>query len=151
MGGLSSFGNVINLGQSLAKTQRNYKQATQNYQLAERTLAQESADARARIDLDAIDAARTRRQSTQRAIARQKAQYGAQGLDSADGSGEAVILGLLADNADAKKYRDSVDALKRQNLENTTAARRQRNLLNLQQSRSNANSALANSFIDTIF
>lgn len=71
---------------------------------------------RQKILLDAAGADETRRAALRRAVARQRASFGAQGL-SADGSGEAVLLGLFDESDADREQRDRLDALRLQGID----------------------------------
>ena len=72
---------------------------------------------RAKITSDAQNAETTRRAALKRAMARQKAQYGASGLAAVDGSGEAVLLGLFEESDQERQSRERLDSLRNQALD----------------------------------
>lgn len=65
-----------------------------------------------KLAADAQSAESNRRNALRRAISRQTAQFGAQGLSPGDGSGEAVLLGLFEESDMEKETRDKIDNLR---------------------------------------
>lgn len=82
-------------------------------QREEMRAAQENADAdRARIAAEAEIADDQRRDSLRRAVARQRAQFGASGVSPASGSGQAVLLGLFEESEEDLAERERIDNLR---------------------------------------
>ncbi len=87
-------------------------------QLAQAQKLQEAQDARSamlekqKIAVDAQAAARERQAALKRAMARQTASFGASGFGSADGSAQAVLLGLFAESDEERQEREKLDAMK---------------------------------------
>ena len=131
MGGFNPISAVLAPVTTLAGLAQNASQAKRQYKLNERIIAEQEANRRATIVLENEEAARTRQQALKRTVARQRALYGAQGIDASDGSGEAVLLGLLSESEAEKAYRDRLDALRNQALAQDSHAKRQRNLLSM--------------------
>lgn len=83
--------------------------------LTEAEAARQAALERQQIAANAATTDAERRAALKRAVARQRAQYGAQGLDIGDGgSGEAVLLGLFGESDQDKARRDQLDSLRMQ-------------------------------------
>jgi len=58
------------------------------------------------------EAERKRRDALKRAVARQRASFGASGVSNNGGSSEAVLLGLFEESEDQKAERERLDNLK---------------------------------------
>lgn len=91
----------------------------QETQAASLQKAQEDAQAqRAEIELSAQQDEEERRSALKRAVARQRAQFGAQGIGTnGSGSAQAVLLGLFEESDDERERREQLDALRTQSLE----------------------------------
>lgn len=72
-----------------------------------------------------------RRKALQRAMARQRAQFGAQGISSADGSAAAVLMGLQQQNDAEQAQSDQLNNLRNQALQETAKTQQRKNLLSL--------------------
>lgn len=84
---------------------------------AQQGLAQANTSEAAQLDkqklaADSLTAETNRRDALRRAVARQNAQFGAQGLSGGDGSGEAVLLGLFEESEKEKGARQKIDQLR---------------------------------------
>jgi colicin import membrane protein len=99
--------------------------------LTEQQQAETAANSIQQISGSADATEQRRIASLRRAVAKRQAALAAHGISSGDGSGEAILLGLVHDSDDEAEANASSDALKidaiRQQLEQT----RQRNLLEL--------------------
>lgn len=84
---------------------------------------------RAKITADAQNAETARRAALKRAMARQKVQYGASGISAADGSGEAVLLGLFEESDQERQAREKLDGLRNQAIDLDIADRNRINVL----------------------
>jgi len=150
MGGFNSIGTVLGgIGQAaqlykaaqpvrniyMAKTSLNetYQQAGQNYAAKERDLDEKATLENRRIALEEVEETRKRKDALKRATATRQAAFGGQGIDTADGSGEAVMLGLFRESDEDRKYRQHLNQLKRASLDQEITSSRKRNLLDLQQ------------------
>lgn len=90
------------------------------------------ADARNRLDAQAVQSAddeRRRRDALRRAVGRVRAEMGGQGVSAADGSGEAILLGLVGESAAESRTAAQADQLKRQAIQQELDNARRRNLL----------------------
>ncbi len=67
---------------------------------------------RASIALSAQTAEEDRKRALRRAVARQRSQFGAQGIGTSGGSGQAVLLGLFDESQEDKAQRKNLDALR---------------------------------------
>lgn len=107
------------LSQLQSRQKQNEDQAT-----ADAALEKQKIDATA-----AADEAR-RQQALRRAVARQKTLFSAQGLGgSAQGSNEAVLLGLVNDSLAQSDQAQQLDTLRRTALDQSVEQTRQKNLL----------------------
>lgn len=88
------------------------EQLQQRQALEEQQRAADSALQRQGIALDAQKSEDNRRDALRRAVSRQRANFGAQGIGSGSGSSQAVLLGLFEESADEKKRREELDALR---------------------------------------
>ncbi len=70
-----------------------------------------------------------RRDALRRAVGRTRADLGGQGVSAADGSGEAILLGLVGDAEKESRSAAQVDQLKRQAIQQELDNARRRNLL----------------------
>lgn len=76
-------------------------------------IAQENAAIKKdQIMLSAQMAEEERRNALRRAIAKQKAVYGAGGIDSTTGSAQALLLGRVAESEKVRQENDALDALR---------------------------------------
>lgn len=67
---------------------------------------------RQQIALNAEIAEENRRRALKRAVARQRANFGAQGVGSGAGSSQAVLLGLVNESDEEREQRERLDALR---------------------------------------
>lgn len=87
-------------------------QLQQRQNLQQQQAAQDAALDRERIALDAQANEDERKSALRRAVARQRANFGAQGVGSGAGSSQAVLLGLFEESDDEKARRDALDTLR---------------------------------------
>ncbi|PZO88359.1 MAG: transporter [Micavibrio aeruginosavorus] len=93
--------------------QRAYQQARQQAEASMRNAAEQTALQKEQIRLTAQAAETERRSALRRAMARQRAQYGASGVNAADsGSAQAVLLGLFNESEQERTQREALDALR---------------------------------------
>lgn len=84
-----------------------------------------------RIRLESESAERDRSRTLRRETGSLRAELGSQGISSADGSGEAVLLGREKAAEEERQEAARLDALKRAGLSDEEAALKRRNLLDL--------------------
>lgn len=110
--------------------------------IANRVSQQRQADKQAKttlrqqqqtIALQADKDETARRDALRRAVARQRAAFGAQGIDSRDGSAEAILLGLTKQAEQEQATQDQLTHLRQSALEQSAASKQRKNLLNLNQ------------------
>lgn len=90
---------------------------------------------RSKILLDSQTAESERRAALKRAIARQRASYGAAGIGSNGGSAQAVLLGLINESEEEKAQRESLDTLRLKDLDRQVEQQKRVNTLQLTQTR----------------
>ncbi|MEM6781986.1 MAG: transporter [Pseudomonadota bacterium] len=105
--------------QSEASTRRNQKsqdlalKQLQQQQNTEFQIAQENAALeRQQIAINAEIAEENRRRALKRAVARQRASFGGQGVGSGAGSSQAVLLGLISESDEEREQRERLDTLR---------------------------------------
>ncbi len=96
---------------------------------AERQAANEAALERQNIAAQAQDAETRRRAALRRAVARQRAAYGASGLSGGDGSAEAVLLGMFQETEEDRAGQERLDSLRLNALDQELDDRRRLNVL----------------------
>lgn len=84
---------------------------------------------RERIGVAANAAERRRQRALRRAVGRTRAQLGAQGISTADGSGEAILLGQINEAEEEEETERQLDRLRIQALTDAAQADQRRNLL----------------------
>lgn len=97
--------------------------------LSESNSAHAAALERQNIAANASAAETARRDALRRAVSRQNAQFAGQGLDSADGSGEAVLLGMFEESETERSQREKLDALRNQALDSQQEEEKRINIL----------------------
>ncbi len=97
-----------------SRKQRNLgaEQLEATQKLQQRQATQDAAQDKAKINLDAVNSEKERKDALRRAVARQRASFGAQGIGSRGGSSQAVLLGLFEESDDEKSKREGLDALR---------------------------------------
>jgi len=90
----------------------------QQQQNLQQQLAYENAQLkREEILLNAQDSEKERKSALKRAVARQRANFGARGVGSQADSSEAVLLGLFEESEEDKESRERLDAIKLKSLD----------------------------------
>lgn len=90
---------------------------------------QDATSRRQQIDLDAATTEAARQAALRRAVARQRATFGARGISPDSGSAEAVLLGLYHESEDDRIQREKLDRMRQNALTDDLNQKRQRNLL----------------------
>lgn len=131
-GALTAFqtlGNVANtfvgVEDRQAVSQLRERQALEAQQQAEKNALE-----RERLALEAAQNEDERRAALRRAVARQRANFGSQGVGAAAGSSQAVLLGLFDETEDEINRRTQLDSLRNRALD---LGERQASALNLLQ------------------
>lgn len=128
-------GNIIgaydNLKGSQDSTYYRELQRQQTEQL--RQMAENSALEKEKIRLTAEQAETERRAALRRAIAKQRAKYGASGIESSGGSSQALLLGLYDESEEERQQREALDTLKNQAIDQNLDQQQRINTLQLTQ------------------
>lgn len=88
------------------------QQLQQQQKLQERQAAQDAALSKKEIQEKAQAAEAERRNALKRAMARQRVQFGGNGIANGDGSSEAVLLGMFEESDEERVSREKLDKLK---------------------------------------
>ena len=89
----------------------------------------DSATRQQQIQLDAANNEAARQSALRRAVARQRATFGARGITTDSGSTEAVLLGLYKDSDADRIQSEKLDRIRQNALADDLTTKRQRNLL----------------------
>ncbi len=108
----SVFDNSEEKSQDLALSQLQQRQT-----LDQRQAAQDAAAKKAELQIQSEKIESERRNSLKRAVARQRAATGGQGISNGDGSSEAVLLGLFEESDAERATRERLDKLKSQSID----------------------------------
>ena len=84
---------------------------------------------RDKIALDATNAEDARKKALRRAVSRQRASFGSQGIGSGAGSSQAVLLGMFEESDTEKKKREGLDALRFNAIDSDLSQRKSLNVL----------------------
>lgn len=115
---------VLRETQSLQRRQLLQDQAT-----ADQAQQADVATRRAQIESSAASDEAARLKALRKTVGRTRASLGAGGGGTSDGSGEAVLLGLVADTNQSQSQADAIDRLRTQALSQEVADTRTSNLL----------------------
>ena len=130
----------------LALRQLQERQARQQAQLARQNDVQ-----RQRLDAQAQADEQGRRRVLQRAVARQRAQFGARGIAQEGGSAQAVLLGLFDETEEQLQSRARLDSLRKRALDLKSEQTRSLNLLQATQLAQRHKIANQRNFFDRLF
>ena len=118
------------------------EQLQQRQALDQQILGQQSALDKTMLAQETHEEEEKRRKALKRAVARQRASFGASGLSSGDGgSAQAVLLGLFDESDDERAERERFDALRTQAIDLNTANQNSLNVLQRSQLRERQNLA----------
>jgi len=110
---ISSAAQVFNdSGNNLSLQQLQQQQALQ-----QRQDLQDAQIKREEIAAKAQESERLRKSALKRAVAKRRAEFGAGGVGSSNGSSEAVLLGLFEESEEEKQNREKLDNLRLKSLE----------------------------------
>lgn len=119
--GVSLASQALNNGVSSHQAQREQELALRQLQdqqkLQAQQLAQQTALDREQIAVRTKQAEQDRQRALKRAVAKQRANFGSQGVGSGPGSSQAVLLGLFDESEDDLKARLELDALRNKALD----------------------------------
>jgi len=144
---LNPLGTLVGTAFNTFKTADSYDYARAVYDQQNKQILADAKAQQAQLDLAAQKDAADRRDALRRAMAKQQAAFGGQGISTTDGSGEAVLLGLLQQNDEDKAYAEKLDKLKREALAQDAANKQRRNLLTLQSNYDRARNSIAGSLL----
>lgn len=128
-------GDVIGAGTRPADVARaGQDQALQQLQALQgeelRRAEEDAAQERERIAAAAANAESTRRAALKRAVARQRAAFGASGIDAnSSGSAQAVLFGLFDESDEERAQREKLDTLRLGAIDQNLEQRRRLNIL----------------------
>jgi len=129
-----SFANTVIGGiDSYKDSGREYKQMQQKNALELKNLQNKTAYEKAQMRLDAEQDDAERREKLRRAIAKQRAQYGASGIDADSGSAAAYLLGIENLSDEQRAEREALLAMKSSILEENYNSMKRVNTLELTQ------------------
>ena len=97
--------------------------------LQEQQAAADATLSRQKIALDAGNTEEERKKALRRAVSRQRANFGAQGISSGGGSSQAVLLGLFEESEAEKKKREQLDALRLTSIDQDLGQQKSLNVL----------------------
>ncbi|MGB1077227.1 MAG: transporter [Bdellovibrionales bacterium] len=98
-----------------------------------RQAKEDAALRKAEIRANADEAERKRRDALKRSVARQRAQFGSQGISTNNGSGQAILLGLFDESDDERAQRERLDGLRTSALDQNVSQQSRLNLLQASQ------------------
>ncbi len=125
----SVLGSVAGFVQPYVNDKRERKQQQQTQSLLLKQAQQDAALQKEQTRLTTVTAESQRRIALKRAMARQRANFGAQGVGSNNGSSEAVLLGMFSESDEERANREKMDALRTQALDQNIGQQHQLNLL----------------------
>ncbi len=130
-----TLGAFQNIGGSSDRRMRDMqmKQAQQYSAMLQQQAAQDAVLEKEQRALESEADENDRRQALRRAVARQRANFGAQGIGIGDGSSEAVLLGMFEESEAQKKQREKLDSMRNRSLDLGLSQSGARDLLSLTQ------------------
>jgi len=151
MGGFNPITTALSLvGANRAfDTGASYRAAQQHYALNEKIAAENARADKEKLVLETAEDDRKRREALRRAVARQRTQFAAQGIDASDGSGQAVLLGLFEENDAERAYREKLNRIRLDAIDRDYANTRRKNLLSLQGGYDAARSGITGTGLNT--
>lgn len=105
------------------------QQLIQRQKIERRDAQEKAALDKSEIVAKAAQAETERKNALRRAVARQRAQFGASGISSNGGSAEAVLLGLIEESNDDRHSREKLDALRLQEIDQSLQNKKRVNTL----------------------
>lgn len=128
--GLGAVGTIASTVKAFDSSNQHLKQLQQRQRQDQAILAQDTALQREELAVKSAQDEETRRQALRRAVARQRASFGASGVrNQSGGSGEAVLLGLTQVTEDELKRKEELDNLRTRALDQNLTQNRMRNVL----------------------
>jgi hypothetical protein len=137
---VTSANQIVSQFQNLSGSSNGYDQLAREQDLALRQLQQrqnmdyqqsqaQAALERERLAAETSAGENARRDALRRAVARQRAQFGASGIGSAGGSSEAVLFGLFEESDEQREERERLDSLRTRALDLSLANQNSLNIL----------------------
>ncbi len=133
----SVLGTVASIAQPFIQDRADSRQQKQSNALQMQQMQQDAALQKEQNRVAAEGAEATRRAALKRAMARQRASFGAQGVGSSAGSAEAVLLGMFQESDEERANREKIQNLRAAALDQNVAQQQQINLLQQTQLREN--------------
>ena len=133
----SVLGTVASIAQPFIQDRADSRQQKQSNALQVQQMQQDAALQKEQNRVAAEGAEATRRAALKRAMARQRASFGAQGVGSSAGSAEAVLLGMFQELDEERANREKIQNLRAAALDQNVAQQQQINLLQQTQLREN--------------
>ena len=125
----SAIGGVASLGKTLASNSVSDKQLRASNALSEEQAAQRAAIERQQNQLQLLKDETDRKSALKRAVARQRAIFGGQGIGLEGGSSEAVLLGMFDESGLDGDYNRQQSALRNSAANLSLSQMQQKNLL----------------------
>ncbi len=110
-----------------------------------------AALSREKIALDASNAEKERKTALRRAVSRQRASFGAQGIGSGAGSSQAVLLGMFEESESEKSKRAGLDNFRLNAIDSDLSQRKSLNVLQRTQLKERNKLQTVSAFGDTAF
>ncbi|MCB9981577.1 MAG: transporter [Rhodospirillales bacterium] len=136
VGTLNTLGQVVGAVQTLSGNSNSrqeqdlaLRQLQERQRLEQARLAQSNALEREKIATQTAQDEEDRRAALRRAVARQRASFGGQGISASGGSAQAVLLGLFDETEDEINRRTELDSLRTRALDLGESQNRSLNLL----------------------
>lgn len=120
---------AVSYRQDRAERKQAQQQLAAQQSLQERQAAANMALEREQIALNTAHTEEERRAALKRAVARQRANFGAQGVGSGGGSSQAVLLGLFDESDAERERREQMDNLRLRVMDEDLSQRRALNVL----------------------
>lgn len=112
-----------------AQHEQTLSQLKAQQKLSQTQAEENAAQERTRLAAETSALEETRRAALRRAVAAQRARFGAQGIAPEGGSADAVLLGLFQESDAERARRDQIDGLRTAALASDLGQRRSVNLL----------------------
>ena len=126
---LNAAGSVLSTIKTYQTSEQQLDQLKKRQRLEEQQAAQSAVLQREQLGLQAAQDEDTRRDALRRAVARQRASFGASGIRGAGGSTEAVLLGLTNETEDELRRRNQLDDLRNRAIDQNLSQGRLTNVL----------------------
>lgn len=121
--------NELSRQSSRKAEQQALSQLQQRQALQQQQAEQDATLRRDSIALDTRQTEENRKAALRRAVARQRANFSAQGIGAGQGSSQAVLLGLFDESDDEKRRREELDGLRLNAIDQDLAQGRSLNVL----------------------